>query len=80
MVPINIMVARHAVFYAPLLSSIGAGFLRDAGFNAEYSVMTAQRTVPDALRDGSVQVGQLAVSSSWAWINSACSSCLGRGG
>jgi NitT/TauT family transport system substrate-binding protein len=68
MVPINIMVARHAVFYAPLLSSIGAGFLRDAGFNAEYSVMTAQRTVPDALRDGSVQVGQLAVSSSWAWM------------
>ena len=65
---IHIMVARHAVFYAPLLSCIGAGFLRDADLAGEYSVMTPQRTVPDALRDGSVQIGQLAVSSSWAWM------------
>jgi len=68
MKPLHIMVARHAAFYAPLLSSIGAGFLREAGFDIKYSVMNPKRTVPDALRDGSVQVGQLAVSSSWAWM------------
>lgn len=62
------MVARHAAFYAPLLAAIGAGFLKEAGFDARYSVMTADRTVPDALRSGDAQVGQLSVSSSWAWM------------
>lgn len=62
---LNIMVARHSAFYSPLIAAIAAGFLRDAGFEVSYSAMTAQKSVPDGLRDGSVQVGQLSVSVSW---------------
>lgn len=44
---------------------MAGGFLDEVGLKADYSVMTPNKTVPGALRDGSVQVGQLAVSSSW---------------
>ncbi len=62
------MVSRHSAFYTPLIVTIAGGFLEDEGFQAEYSVMTPRRGVADALRDGSVDLGQLAVSVSWTWM------------
>jgi NitT/TauT family transport system substrate-binding protein len=63
---INIMSLRHSAFYTPLLITICGGFLKDEGLEAVYSQATPQRTVPDSLRDGSVQVAQAAVATSFA--------------
>ena len=65
---INIMASRHSPFYSPLLACIDGGFLSDEGVESGYSVATPDATVPDGLRDGSVQLGQLAVSASWGLL------------
>ena len=62
---INIMALRHSAFYTPLLVTISGGFLKAEGLQADYSVATPQRTVPDSLRDGSIHLAQSAVATSF---------------
>lgn len=62
---LKIMASRHAAFYSPLIASIAAGFLKEEGLDAEYSVLgPGQRSHP-LIRDGAVHVMQSAVSSNW---------------
>ncbi len=63
---INIMALRHSAFYTPLLVTISGGFLKAEGLQADYSVATPDRSVPDALRDGSIHLAQSAVATSFA--------------
>ena len=65
MTQINIMVSRHAAFYSPLIAAIAAGFLKDEGLEPSYAVATPEKSVPGGIGDGSVHVGQSAVSASW---------------
>ncbi|MFQ5757858.1 MAG: hypothetical protein ACE5H7_17425, partial [Acidiferrobacterales bacterium] len=68
MTPINIMVTRHAAFYSPLISAITAGFLEQEGLAPTYAIATPQRSVVGGIRDGSIHLGQSAVSSSWGLL------------
>lgn len=68
MTPINIMVTRHAAFYSPLISAIAAGFLQQEGLAPSYAIATPQRSVVDGIRDGSIHLGQSAVSSNWGLL------------
>lgn len=63
---INIMALRHSAFYTPLLITIGGGFLKAEGLAADYHLATPQRSVPEALRSGEVQLSQSAVATSFA--------------
>jgi NitT/TauT family transport system substrate-binding protein len=63
---INIMALRHSAFYTPLLITISGGFLKAEGLEAEYSVATPHRSVPDALRKGEAHLAQSAVATSFA--------------
>jgi NitT/TauT family transport system substrate-binding protein len=74
MARIDIMFSRFSAFYSPLISTISAGFLKEEGLEASYSVATPERTVRDALDDGSAQVVQSAVSSSWGAMEKGRSS------
>ena len=74
MAQINIMFSRFSAFYSPLISTISAGFLEEEGLEASHSVATPERTVRDALDDGSVHVVQSAVSSSWGAMEKGRSS------
>ena len=65
MAQINIMVSRHSAFYSPLLSAITGGFLQREGLEPTYAVAENFQSVPEGIRDGSVHVGQSAVSVSW---------------
>lgn len=62
---INIMVLRHAAFYSPLLYSISGGFLKAQGLEASYEIATPEKTIPASLKNGSVQLAQLAVAASF---------------
>lgn len=62
---INIMVTRHSAFYSPLISTIAGGFLKQEGLEPTYAIATPQKSVQAGIRDGSVHLGQSAVSSSW---------------
>ncbi len=59
------MVSRHSAFYSPLIAAISGGFLREQGLEPTYSIMTPDKSVADALADGSVHVGQSSVAASW---------------
>ena len=48
MARIDIMFSRFSAFYSPLISTISAGFLKEEGLEASYSVATPERTVRDA--------------------------------
>lgn len=65
---INIMASRHSPFYSPLIACIAGGFLDAEGLEPSYSVATPDAGVPDGLGDGSIQLGQLAVSASWGLL------------
>ena len=65
MAQINIIVSRHSAFYTPLISTISAGFLKREGLDANYAVMTPEKSTLQAIQEGSVHVGQSAVSGSW---------------
>lgn len=65
---LNIMASRHSPFYSPLLACIDGPFLRDEGMEPSYAVATPGASVPDGLQDGSIQLGQLAVSASWGLL------------
>jgi NitT/TauT family transport system substrate-binding protein len=63
---INIMALRHSAFYTPLLVTISGGFLKAEGLQADYSVATPERTVPDSLRSGQAHLSQSAVATGFA--------------
>jgi len=65
---LNIMASRHSAFYSPLIACVSGGYLKEEGLEPEYTVATPGRTVPEGLLDGSVDVGQLAVSASWGLL------------
>ena len=66
---INIMASRHSPFYSPLLACIDGPFLRDEGLEPGYTYAVPGAGVPEGLRDGSIQLGQLAVSASWRLLD-----------
>jgi NitT/TauT family transport system substrate-binding protein len=59
------MVSRHAAFYSPLISTIAAGFLKNEGLDASYSVLGPGQRSHELIRDGIVDIMQSAVSSNW---------------
>src|SRR5258707_11776806 len=63
--PLRIMVSRHSVFYSPLIATIAGGFLERRGVAAEYSILAKGQRSSALIRDGSVDILQAAVSSSW---------------
>lgn len=63
---IHIRFLRFSAFYSPLLTTIGAGYLRDEGLDATYDIVTPGRTIADGIADGTVQVGQSALAVSFA--------------
>ncbi|MBI3773119.1 MAG: ABC transporter substrate-binding protein [Gammaproteobacteria bacterium] len=63
---INIMALRHSAFYSPLLLTIAGGFLAAEGLEPRYTVATPSRTVPASLMDGSCDLAQSAVATSFA--------------
>ncbi len=66
MEPVTIMFSRFSAFYSPLISCMSGGFLQEEGLEGRHEVATAQRSARAALEDGSCEVAQSAVSSSWA--------------
>ncbi len=65
---IRIVVSRHAVFYAPLIATVAAGFLETEGLEGVYSVKPPDRGTFDMLAAGEVDLVQAAVSSNWGRI------------
>lgn len=63
---INIMALRHSVFYSPLLMTMAGGFLRDEGLEPVYVVATPDNTVVDNINNGSCDLAQSAVATSFA--------------
>jgi NitT/TauT family transport system substrate-binding protein len=66
--PLRIMVSRHSAFYSPLISTIAAGFLKEAGIEATYDVLKAGQRSQDLIRSGAIEIMQSAVSSNWKAI------------
>jgi NitT/TauT family transport system substrate-binding protein len=62
---LHVMVSRHSAFYSPLIATVTAGFLDDAGLSAEYSILPAGQRSQDVIRNGVVDIMQSAVSSNW---------------
>ncbi len=63
---IRIMVSRHSAFYSPLIAAIAGGFLAREGLSGSYSVAPHGSTTPAEIAGGRADVGQAAVSASWA--------------
>ncbi len=66
MATLRIMVSRHSAFYSPLIGAIAGGFLKAEGFDATYAVVPQGKNVGALVAAGEVEVGQSAVSGSWA--------------
>ena len=62
---LRIMVSRHSAFYSPLIATIAAGFLKEQGLDAAYSILGPAQRSQSLIRDGVVDVMQSAVSSNW---------------
>ena len=65
MTKLNIRFSRYSAFYSPLIAAKAAGFLRREGLDAEFRVATDPAAPRRGLENGSLQVIQSAVSSSW---------------
>ncbi len=63
---LKLMALRHSAFYSPYLLSMAGGYLKDAGFDVEYTVQTPDNLVKDRLLDGSCHVSQSAVAAGFA--------------
>jgi len=68
LVQINIMFTRFSAFYSPLIATMAGGFLKEEGLEPSFSISTPDKTTVDALKDGTVHVGQSAVSYSWGLL------------
>jgi NitT/TauT family transport system substrate-binding protein len=64
--PINIQFTRFSAFYSPLIATIAAGFLKEEGFDAKYSIAPPGKSAIAGLVDGSVHVAQSAPSQGFA--------------
>ena len=62
---IRIMFSRFSAFYSPLIAAQAAGFLEAQGLDAEFSVAGPGISPQAGLRDGSLDLIQSAVSSSF---------------
>ena len=65
------MFTRFSPFCTPLIVTMASGFLKDEGLDPAFSIATPDKSTPDALREGSVHVGQSAVSYSWDLLQKA---------
>ena len=63
---LHIRFLRYSAFYTPLLLTMTPGYLDAEGLEATFDVVAPGRTIPDGIRDGSVQVAQSAVAVSFA--------------
>jgi NitT/TauT family transport system substrate-binding protein len=63
--PIHIEFTRFSAFYTPLIATIAGSFLADEGLAATHGVSPPGRSAIDGVLDGSVTVGQSAVSQSF---------------
>ncbi|MDH5631628.1 MAG: ABC transporter substrate-binding protein [Gammaproteobacteria bacterium] len=66
MTPIKISALRHSAFYSPFLMAIAGGFLAKEGLEPHYAPATPDKPLNDGLRDGTWNVGQSAVATSFA--------------
>lgn len=73
MTTLRLMATRHSVFYTPLLATFAGGFLQEEGFDARYDVVPPGRNVYEFLARGEIDVGQSAVSYSWATLERGAS-------
>jgi len=62
---LNIMFSRFSAFYSPLLAAEACGFLAEYGLQADFQVAQSPADPRRGLLDGSLDVIQSAVSSSW---------------
>jgi NitT/TauT family transport system substrate-binding protein len=62
---LHIRFLRYSAFYSPLLLTMSAGHLHREGLEATYDIVAPGRTIPDGIRDGSVQVAQSATAVSF---------------
>src|SRR5439155_16783575 len=62
---LRVMVSRHSAFYSPLIATIAAGFLKEHGLEATYSILAPGQRSQALIRDGIVDLMQSAVSSNW---------------
>ncbi|MDA0233183.1 MAG: ABC transporter substrate-binding protein [Chloroflexi bacterium] len=63
---INLMASRHSAFYSPLISCIAGGFLAKEGLEGTYRPASAGENTGAEVASGRIDVGQSAVSGSWA--------------
>lgn len=63
---ITIMSLRHSAFYSPLLMTMAGGFLQDEGLEPSYRQESPGDTVVENLRNGSCDLAQSAVATSFA--------------
>ena len=62
---LNIMFSRFSAFYSPLLATEACGFLAEHGLQARFSVAKQPADARRGLNDGTLDLIQSAVSSSW---------------
>ncbi|MEZ5593944.1 MAG: ABC transporter substrate-binding protein [Gammaproteobacteria bacterium] len=62
------MFSRFSAFYSPLLATDACGFLAEAGLHANFTVAKSPLDPRRGLNDGSLDLIQSAVSSSWALL------------
>ncbi len=66
---INIQFTLFSAFYSPLISCMSAGFLKDEGLEADWSVSAPGVPAIAALKDGSAHVVQSALSQGFSVLN-----------
>ena len=59
---LHIQFTLFSAFYSPLISTMTGGFLKDEGFDVEWSVAPPGTSALDALADGTAQVVQSTIS------------------
>lgn len=66
---IRIQFTLFSAFYSPLISAMSGGFLKAEGLEPEWSVATAGVSALAALKDGSAQMAQSALSQAFATLD-----------
>lgn len=66
MARINIMAHRHSAFFSPLLMTIAGGYLKQQGLDSSYKVATHKHPIPESIHNGSCDVAQSMVATSFA--------------
>jgi NitT/TauT family transport system substrate-binding protein len=64
--PISIQFTRFSAFYSPLIATIAGGFLKEEGFESQYSIAPPGKSAIAGLVEGSVHVAQSAPSQGFA--------------